>query len=453
MLKTELAYPEDSIALFNKVSSRPWAVFLDSGSATNRCGRFDIISFDPVTTLITRGERTSVLSSDVAYTSLENPFHLVQEHLLTDQAEKESDLPFSGGAIGYFSYDLGRRLETLPENTSDDEYLPQMAIGIYDWAVVIDHELQQCWMIGQGKHPSTWENWKLWQSLLDNEEPDQASSFTVTGEISSDTDFVEYSQAFEKVKQYIIDGDCYQINLAQRFQADCQGSPIAAYKKLRQINSAPYGAYMNLPFTQILSSSPELFIHCENNIVTTKPIKGTRAKGVSTEENNKLVEELKNSKKDQSENVMIVDLLRNDFSKNCKINSVKVPELFAIESFATVHHLVSTVTGELEEGRTCLDLIQGCFPGGSITGAPKVRAMEIIEELESHRRGVYCGSIGYIGYDGSMQTNISIRTLTCNNGKIIFWAGGGIVADSTLQGEYQESLDKAKAMFSLLRSL
>ncbi len=453
MLKTELVYPTDSMVLFERIASRPWAVFLDSGSAENRCGRYDVFSFDPVTTLVTRGGRTSILSSSGAHISLKNPFDLVQENLLSNQICKETDLPFSGGAIGYFSYDLGRQLETLPEDTIDDEYLPQMAIGIYDWAVVVDHELQKCWMVGQGKHPSTWENWKFWQSLLENEGLSKASTFTVTDEISPDTDFAEYAQAFEKVKDYIIEGDCYQINLAQRFQANCQGSPLAAYKKLRTINSAPYGSYMNLPFTQILCASPELFIKCENNLVTTKPIKGTRAKVISIEENTQLVTELKNSKKDQSENVMIVDLLRNDFSKNCKINSVKVPELFSIESFATVHHLVSTVTGELEEGRTCIDLLKGCFPGGSITGAPKVRAMEIIEELESHRRGIYCGSIGYIGYDGNMQTNISIRTLTCNNGKIIFWAGGGIVADSTLEGEYQESLDKAKAMFSLLESL
>ncbi len=453
MLKTELTYPEDSITLFERIASRPWAVFLDSGPTESRCGRYDIFSFDPVTTLVTRGDLTSIFSPKGSYTSLENPFDLVQEHLNSNPTCKESDLPFTGGAIGYFSYDLGRRLEVLPDKTIDDEHLPQMAIGIYDWAVVVDHELQQCWMVGQGRHSSTWENWKIWQSLLEQHKPEQESGFRVTGETSCDTDFSEYALAFEKVKNYIVEGDCYQINLAQRFKTDCQGAPIVAYKKLRKINSAPYGAYINLPFSQILSASPELFIHCENNIVKTKPIKGTRAKGLSPDDNEKLIKELGNSEKDKSENVMIVDLLRNDFSKNCKMNSIKVPELFAVESFATVHHLVSTITGELEAGHTCIDLLKGCFPGGSITGAPKVRAMEIIEELESHRRGIYCGSIGYIGYDGAMQTNISIRTLSCNNGKIIFWAGGGIVADSTLEGEYQETLDKAKAMFNLLRSL
>ncbi|MGQ0522272.1 MAG: aminodeoxychorismate synthase component I, partial [Betaproteobacteria bacterium] len=253
------------------------------------------------------------------------------------------------------------------------------------------------------------------------------------------------------IHEYIRNGDCYQVNLAQRFSAEAAGVPWLAYQALRILNPAPYSAYLDTPYVQVLCASPERFLKVEDGRVETRPIKGTRPRAGHPRLDAELIEALRRSDKDRAENVMIVDLLRNDLSKNCAAGSVRVPRLFEVESFATVHHLVSTVTGELAPGRDALDLLRGCFPGGSITGAPKLRAMQIIEELEPNRRGVYCGAIGYIGFDGNMDLNIAIRTLIFSRGVIRFYAGGGIVADSREEAEYQETFDKAAAMLRLLQ--
>src|SRR5690606_14358319 len=221
--------------------------------------------------------------------------------------------------------------------------------------------------------------------------------------------------------------------------------------RLRIINPAPFSAYLNTPYAQILSASPERFLRVVGGRVETRPIKGTRPRAGHARLDAEIIEALAASEKDRAENLMIVDLLRNDLSKCCAPGTVRVPRLFEVESFATVHHLVSTVTGELRADRDALDLLRGCFPGGSITGAPKLRAMQIIEELEPHRRGVYCGAIGYLGFDGGMDLNIAIRTMVYSRGVIRFWAGGGIVADSRLEDEYQETYDKAAAMLRLLQ--
>jgi para-aminobenzoate synthetase component 1 len=350
--------------------------------------------------------------------------------------------------MGYFSYDLARRLEKLPEIAKDEEKIAEMAVGIYRWAVVVDHLKKESWLIGNESHHYDWESLVEQFSSLSVES--STDFFTVLEPPKSNMNKARYRQAFEKIKAYLIEGDCYQINLAQRFFSPCSGKSWGAYQVLREINPAPFSAYLNLPDVQILSSSPERFLKLTNGDVETKPIKGTRPRFKDQLENKKQIADLMSSKKDQAENVMIVDLLRNDISKNCKEGSVKVPKLFDVESFATVHHLVSTVTGILAEGQHALDLLRNCFPGGSITGAPKIRAMEIIEELEPNRRGIYCGAIGYIGFDGNMDTNIAIRTFVHSDNTIRFWAGGGIVYDSVMEDEYQESYDKAAALLDLL---
>jgi para-aminobenzoate synthetase component 1 len=263
-------------------------------------------------------------------------------------------------------------------------------------------------------------------------------------------DKAAYATAFTRIKHYLKEGDSYQVNLTQRFVSPCQGDPWIAYRVLRRINAAPFSAYLNMPEVQVLSSSPERFLKVTEGRVETKPIKGTRPRKADPGEDQAQIAALAGSAKDRAENVMIVDLLRNDISRSCLEGSVRVPELFAVESYATVHHLVSTVTGELAPDQHALDLLRSCFPGGSITGAPKIRSMEIIEELEPHRRGIYCGAIGYIGFDGNMDTNIAIRTLVHNHGNIRFWVGGGIVNDSVLDEEYQECFDKAAALLQLL---
>ena len=448
-LLTELPYYSDSARLFDAVVNRPWAVFLDSGQPATQQGRYDFISADPMAVLVTRGPMTEIRLGRKSMLSPKDPFDVLR-HYLGFQSLGIPEVPFCGGAIGYFGYDLGRRLERLPTLAADDESLPEMAIGLYDWAVVVDHLEKKCWLAGQGRDPETLSQW---HSLIARFSAPQSVSrvpFRVLGQVSSNMDRACYAAAYGKIKHYIREGDCYQVNLAQRFSVGTEGDPWLAYQALRTLNPAPFAAYFNTPHAQVLSASPERFLRVYKGTVETQPIKGTCSRDDDPVRDNQLAEGLCKSPKDRAENLMIVDLLRNDLSKSCALGSVKVPKLFEVQSFATVHHLVSTVTGELEQDRDALHLLRGCFPGGSITGAPKVRAMEIIEELEPHRRGVYCGAIGYIGFDGTMDTNIAIRTLVHSKGRMSFWAGGGIVADSSLEGEYQESFDKVAAMLRLL---
>jgi para-aminobenzoate synthetase component 1 len=444
-----LPYLADSARLFSSIADQEWAVFLDSGSAEKRQGRYDIFATQPICTLLTQGKQTVITKAGKSSTSDIDPFSLVKQQLPRQQSFP--GVPFNGGAIGYFGYDLGRTLETIPKIAQDAEHTSDMAVGIYQWAVVVDHQQEQSYLVGKA------DSAEHWQGLIEqfSKYPEELviEEFQVIGEIQSNMTKESYQAAFAKIKHYLKEGDCYQVNLAQRFVASCQGNPWAAYCQLRQINSAPFSGYLNVPGVQVLSSSPERFLKVSAGKVETKPIKGTRPRKESVLANQQQIDDLQASKKDRAENVMIVDLLRNDISKNCLPGSVKVPKLFAVESYATVHHLVSTVLGHLAADSHALDLLRSCFPGGSITGAPKIRAMEIIEELEPHRRGIYCGSIAYIGFDSNMDSNITIRTLVHSENSIRFWAGGGIVNDSEVDAEYQESFDKAAVILHLLQQM
>jgi para-aminobenzoate synthetase component 1 len=450
----ELPYFEDSAALFMPWADRRWAVFLDSGFPHSQQGRYDIIAADPWCTLVTRGNRTEIRAHGQITLSPEDPFELVRRHL-GETIANPTNLPFCGGAIGYFAYDLARRLEKLPTVATDEDGLPEMVVGIYDWAVVVDHLQRRSWLVGLGRDPATLKRWPhLIQSFSQVQTLGwQRSDFRVCGEVVPNMTKAQYCQSFGRIQDYIRAGDCYQVNLTQRFSAYCQGNPWAAYQVLRHMNPAPFSAYLNYPQVQVLSSSPERFLKVSDGTVETKPIKGTRPRSPDPLQDRANQEELAASVKDRAENLMIVDLLRNDIGKSCEPGSVHVPELFAIESYATVHHLVSTVRGRLAADHHAVDLLRGCFPGGSITGAPKIRSMEIIEELEPHRRGIYCGSIAYVGCDGNMDSSIAIRTLMHADNQIRFWAGGGIVADSDMELEYQECYHKAAAMLMLLEQV
>ena len=448
----QLPYLKDSASVFTTIANQAWSIFLDSGFPYSQQGRYDIMACDPVTTLVTNGATTTITTASDISVSLADPFSVLKQHLLKNAFTEDFGLPFNGGALGYFSYDLARRLEKLPIHAQDAEQLPEMAIGIYPWAVVVDHQQQKSWLVGQQINAQEWQ--RLIKHFSGTPSASETSDvFTVTSAIVANMDQPYYGAAFNKIKAYLKEGDCYQVNLTQRFSASCQGDPWYAYQRLRQQNAAPFSGYLNLPGVQILSSSPERFLKVTAGKVESKPIKGTRPRKSDSTENQAQIDALLSSTKDKAENVMIVDLLRNDISKSCQVGSVKVPVLFAIESYATVHHLVSTVTGQLAEGQYAVDLLRSCFPGGSITGAPKIRAMEIIEEIEPHRRGVYCGAIGYIGFNGNMDTNIAIRTFVHSNKTIRCWAGGGIVNDSVMEEEYQESFDKAEALLQLLRDM
>lgn len=382
----KLPYFSDSAALFAPLANQPWAVFLDSGYPYSSQGRYDIIAADPVCTLVTHGDVTEINQQGRYTQSNDNPFDLVKQQLLPIANSELADLPFNGGAIGYFSYDLARRLERLPVVAEDAEHIAEMAIGIYAWAVIVDHHEQQSYLVGSSDD-ATWQTLITQFSHLPTTQTPQV--FQVTSSVQSNMDKARYSQAFDRIKNYLKEGDCYQVNLTQRFSARCEGNAWAAYQVLRELNAAPFSAYLNCPDVQILSSSPERFLRLADGIVETKPIKGTRPRKLDETEDQQQIQELISSHKDRAENVMIVDLLRNDISKTC--TEVKVPIIFDVESYATVHHLVSTVTGVLADKQHALDLLKSCFPGGSITGAPKIRAMEIIEEIEPQRRGVYCG--------------------------------------------------------------
>jgi para-aminobenzoate synthetase component 1 len=451
LLIEELPYFPDSAALFLPWADRPWAVFLDGGHPHGLLGRYDIIAADPVKTLVTRKGITEIRDKGNTSVSTEDPFLLIQNALVPHQ-QKPNDLPFTGGAIGFFGYDLCRRLESLPDTGSTPDSVPEMMVGIYHWAVVVDHMQHRTFLIGQGHDPELHLRWPHLKKTFSQIQTIgwKVSDFEVLGDPTPNLNRPAYGRAFRKIQDYILEGDCYQVNLAIRFESSCRGNPWAAYQHLRTVNPSPFGAYLNYPEAQILSSSPERFLRVEQGQIETKPIKGTRPRSPIPEIDRSNAQSLKASLKDQAENLMIVDLLRNDIGKSAEPGSVSVPHLFEIESFPTVHHLVSTIRAELAKPNHALDLLRGCFPGGSITGAPKIRSMQIIEELEPHRRGVYCGSIGYIGFDGNMDTNIAIRTLVHSDQLLRFWAGGGIVADSDAVSEYEECYHKASAMLSLV---
>jgi para-aminobenzoate synthetase component 1 len=442
--------------IFEPFEGNQWAMLLDSANSDHQDARFDIFVAEPLATISATGKVSTIqeIGSEPIITSDNNPLALLQalyDDYFPNKIEFENNhkLPFIAGALGYFGYDLGRQFETILEQGTEQksekkarEYnTPDMAVGLYTWSVIKDRQTQRFYLCALNNYPHPSAS-QIENSLI----KDQPSKFSLTTPWQSNMSQVEYHQKIAQIHQYLADGDCYQINLAQRFTASYQGNEWHAYKKLRVSNQAPFSAFIRLPDTAILSISPERFISVNGSSVQTKPIKGTRPRSDNPAQDQKNIDALLCSEKDKAENLMIVDLLRNDLSKHCQAGSLKVPELFKIESFKAVHHLVSTVTGQLNPNSSALDLLQGAFPGGSITGAPKIRAMQIIDELEPNNRNIYCGSIGYIGIQGDMDTSICIRTLLCeqrdSSKNIYCWAGGGIVIDSMANDEYQESLDK-----------
>ncbi|MCU7918214.1 MAG: aminodeoxychorismate synthase component I [Candidatus Thiodiazotropha sp. (ex Epidulcina cf. delphinae)] len=446
-----LPYHSDSADLFETIRHQQWSVFLDSGRPAISQGRYDILAASPYLTLVTRGEETEICDRSGRQLSFEDPLALLRGYLSSPLLPSHPEIPFIGGAIGYFSYDLARRWLRLPALMEQRETLPQMAIAFYDWALVVDHESRASWLVSLVGED--WGTERVRSELVQGfSHPVSRAerSFRLSSEIRSNLSRAAYADRFARIQHYIREGDCYQVNFAQRFSGMIEGDAWSLYRHLRQVNPSPFSAFMDYPFATILSTSPERFLHLHRGRVETRPIKGTRPRNEDPHNDSQLRRSLATSEKDRAENLMIVDLLRNDLGRVCKTGSVKVPALFDIESFAQVHHMVSTVSGELDPGRDALDLLRACFPGGSITGAPKLRAMEIIDELEQAQRGLYCGSIAYIGMDGSMDSNIAIRSLVIRDRCLDFWAGGGIVADSGEEAEYQESLDKASAIFTAL---
>ncbi|MBK1631804.1 aminodeoxychorismate synthase, component I [Thiohalocapsa halophila] len=451
-----LAYRADTAALFAAVAAEPWAVFLDSNAGRAAGGRWDIVALAPRVTLRTTGAATEVRAGNRLRHRHEDPLALLREALGPRARPAARGLPFVGGAIGWLGYDLARRFERLGLASPLAPGAPQLAVGIYDWALVVDHHAQASWLVGRGDtaDPRRQRLRRLAEARAPAAGPAAAvRGLRVTGPLWSDMDQAAYRRRFAAVQDYIHAGDCYQVNLARRWSAPVAGDPWAAYARLRQLNPAPFAAYLSTPGMQVLSASPERFLALRDGRVETRPIKGTAPRAPSAARDRALATGLAASAKDRAENLMIVDLLRNDLGRCCETGSVRVPELFAVESYAGVHHLVSSVTARLRTDADAASLLRACFPGGSITGAPKIRAMQIIDELEGAPRGVYCGSIGYIGYDGAMDTNIAIRTASIANGRLDFRAGGGLVADSECDAEWAEIGLKARALLTLAAEL
>ena len=446
-----LPYHAEVAAHLARLVDRPWFIYLDSCRERALGGRYDIIACDPLATLVTRGADTLIIEAGHATrVSQRDPFQLLETELARLLPTVPAEGPFNGGALGYFAYDLARRLERLPATAAHDIALPEMAVGIYGWAIVVDHDAQRASLV---IHPDADCDVErvvgAWNAQPPLTPAAFGSNFVVCESVQPEVSFDSYAAAWQRIKHYIREGDVYQVNLTQRFSAPVQGHPWDAYLRLRNLNPAPYSAYFSTPDGAILSSSPERFLRVDGQRIETKPIKGTRPRGATPAEDAALAVELAQSLKDRAENVMIVDLLRNDLGRSCVPGSVRVPHLFAIESYKKVHHLVSTVEGLLAPDVSALEALRNCFPGGSITGAPKLRAMEVIEEIEPSRRSVYCGSLGYVSRSGHMDTNIAIRTLVCHRDRMYCWAGGGIVMDSELDAEYAECLAKAAAMLDV----
>ncbi len=444
--------------IFAHFADKPWAMFLDSADSQHQDGRFDIMVANPIVTITTIGSTSNVWQQETnqSQQSLVNPLSLVQslleQHMPSSQVTftHNTKLPFMAGALGLFGYDLGKRFERLPNKNADEYSTPDMAVGIYAWSIIKDNINQQFYLcyLDPYPHPSIMDIQQLVQCA------NSSHSFRLTSQWQANMSQDQYTQKLSCISSYLQAGDCYQINLAQRFSANYLGDEWQAYQRLRVANHAPFSAFIRLADSVVMSISPERFLSVNERMVQSKPIKGTRPRSNDAKQDQQHIESLLSAEKDRAENLMIVDLLRNDLSKHCQPSSVKVPDLFKLESFAAVHHLVSTVTGTLKTTSSPLDLLQGAFPGGSITGAPKIRAMQIIDELEPNNRNIYCGSIGYLGVFGDMDTNICIRTLLCeqsNNQQTIHcWAGGGIVFDSNAKDEYQESLDKVSKILPVL---
>ena len=438
---TELPWHADPLSGLFAIRELGHPVLLDSAASDDRHSRFSILGADPAELICARGGESGQQTLD----RLRSALAQLGPASWPDQLQ----LPFGAGALGFISYDFGRSLENLPEQALADIQLPHLQLGIYRWSLISDNQQQKRWLVC---HPSVSHDYQtqLLERLAHSATP--AGTFALHEPFAAEQTEQAYLDSFARIQQYIHAGDCYQVNLAQRFSAPCKGDPLSAYQQLRQHCPTPFAAYLESPGHAVLSLSPERFLKVEEGRVETRPIKGTRPRGATPAEDQALAEALRSSPKDRAENLMIVDLLRNDLGRSCRFGSVKVPELFSIESYPNVHHLVSSITGTLKPELDALDLLANAFPGGSITGAPKIRAMQIIEELEPVRRSLYCGSIGYIGCEGQVDLNIAIRSLVHQNDRMYCWGGGGIVADSEGEAEYQESLTKVRVLMESLGS-
>jgi para-aminobenzoate synthetase component I len=445
VLIESLPFHDDITSVFRHFAETTHAVLFDSGKPGQQQGRYDILSAWPQASV-------TINNGQIIHTDTDKNNHLLadlqalKKLLLQHSGETSGELPFYAGWIGFASYELGYLLEPAIGENKHSGKLPAFWAGYYSWAIVQDHEKQQAFLVYEDNIDKSLlgKIHRQLKSLI------EYPTFALTSSFQKNWLFSEYEKAFHQVQNYINAGDCYQVNIAMQYQATFTGSAFGAYRQLRKTVPSPHMAYLNLGDKQLLSMSPERFIAAQHSHIETRPIKGTTARLIDPTEDQIAARALVQSSKNRAENLMIVDLLRNDLGRHCITGSINVDALFALESYNNVHHLVSSISGTLKNDSSIWDVFFDSFPGGSITGAPKIRACQIIHELENFPRDIYCGSIFYAGNNGHFDSNIAIRTLLCSNGNITAWAGGGIVKDSTAQDEYEECQSK---ITSLLDSL
>lgn len=431
----------DPVDSFAPLAAQPYSIFLDSAKPGHDLNRVSYLCWHPFETIEARGGRITITNADHQFTYAADPFQVVRERLALwgDGFKPQAGLPaFQGGAAGFFGYDLARGIEKLPSRATKTTQ-PDMCIGLYDKVLAFDHASGQAHLMIRAESAAEAKRHKAYIEWTMGERPQFGGCDLDWRSERSDE---QYKADIKRVVEYIYAGDIFQANLSRRFSADVphEFDAFSHYIRLREVNAAPYGAFLNFGDVKLSSASPERFLEVRGRTVETRPIKGTMPSSLPAAA-------LAESDKDRAENIMIVDLLRNDLSKVCEDHSIEVPDLCKVETFEGLHHLVSTVRGKLRGDQSAMDALRACFPGGSITGAPKIRAMQIIDELEPNRRGAYCGAIGYVGFDGTMDTSISIRTLVYERGKVHLQTGGGITAQSDAQGELDETLTKARKMF------
>jgi len=450
---------------------------LDSGKGTDGGSRYSFLGSNPFSVLTGRQGQASLRTHEGRECTSKDPFGSLCRLFVSPGLERPSGLPrFFGGAIGYLSYDLVRELETIPSIAKDDLLLPHLQFGLYDIITAVDHQTNRVQSIfcppverflGEPREKLYREGLDRlaeWDARLSGQlsplnplpsfdhmafQPDQARD--------------AYLQRVRRCQEYIAAGDIYQANLSHRFTleplrayddgAERQFYEQELYRRLQAVNPSPFSGLIHFNDVTLISSSPERLVRLHDRRADTRPIAGTRPRGLDTCDDQRLIDELLANEKERAEHLMLVDLERNDLGRVCRYGTVQVDEFMGIEQYSHVNHIVSNVSGSLRQNATPFDLIRALFPGGTITGVPKIRCMEIIEELEPVRRGPYTGSFGYIGWNGDLDLNIVIRTLVWRGGKGYLQVGAGIVADSEPAKEYEETLQKAQAFFSALRQI
>ena len=432
--------------IFSLIHKEADAAFLDS-SLQNQLGHYSIIGLKPYLKLV--NGKTFTVNGEIS----KIPFEAyVKDYLKKHEEINHTTLPLTSGAIGYFSYDYGRSKENVEAHCPVDVEIPDCILTFYDNFIIEDHKEKKLWLVANDHGQDAESGMKELLDLVQKAKKPIVSKRPQNkkNQVSANFTKQEYMDAVSRVIDYITEGDVYIANLTQQLKIKSNLSPYEMFEKLREDNPSPFGAYLNYGEFQIVSSSPERFLQMKNGKIKTRPIKGTRKRGTTPEEDFMLKKELEESSKDQSELLMIVDLERNDLNRVCVPGSVKVTELFEVETYATVFHLIANVEGRLRPDLTVMDLLEATFPGGSITGAPKLRAMEIIDELEHSRRNIYTGSLGYLSLDGDCDFNIIIRTALCKDQTFYLGVGGGITCESDPLFEYEETLQKAKALLESL---